>query len=45
MRAFTAGTLDPGLLVTHERPMAEAAAALDLVATGGPAVGKVLLRP
>ena len=45
LQAFASGTLDPGLLVTHELALEEATAGLDLVAAGGPDVGKVLLRP
>lgn len=45
VEAFGAGHLDPGLLVTHELDLAEAATALDLVASGAAGVGKVLLRP
>lgn len=43
--AFAAGVVDPGLLVTHELSLEDAAAGLDLVAAGGPDVGKVLLHP
>ncbi|WP_037333428.1 zinc-dependent alcohol dehydrogenase [Saccharomonospora piscinae] len=44
VRAFTAGTLDPALIVTHEFALAEAREALRLVARRDPAVVKVLLR-
>lgn len=44
VRAFSDGSLDPGLLVTHELPLEEAAQALELVERGD-GVGKVLLRP
>lgn len=43
--AFGAGTLDPGLLVTHELDLGDASAALDLVRSRAPRTGKVLLRP
>ena len=45
VHAFADGILDPSLLITHEPPLEDAGAALDLVARGGPGVGKVLLRP
>lgn len=45
LAAFSVGTLDPGLLVTHEFALDAATEALDLVAAGGPGTGKVLLRP
>ena len=44
IKAFELGHLDPGQLVTHELPMTDAAAAVDLVAGRRPDVGKVLLR-
>ena len=44
VRAFTAGLLDPAPLITHELPLEEFPAAVELVG-GGPGVGKVLLRP
>ncbi|MET0901969.1 MAG: alcohol dehydrogenase catalytic domain-containing protein [Acidimicrobiales bacterium] len=43
--AFVAGSLDPGVLVTHELELEDAKRALEMVAGGGPGVGKVLLRP
>jgi 2-desacetyl-2-hydroxyethyl bacteriochlorophyllide A dehydrogenase len=43
--AFKDQRLDPGLLVTHELGLDEAADALDLVARRPRGVGKVLLRP
>jgi 2-desacetyl-2-hydroxyethyl bacteriochlorophyllide A dehydrogenase len=43
--AFAADRLDPGVLVTHELDLDDAAHALDLVAGRRPGVGKVLLRP
>ncbi|GAB2609521.1 alcohol dehydrogenase catalytic domain-containing protein [Streptomyces capparidis] len=45
VRAFNAGVLDPAPLITHELPLEEYPAALDLLASGDPGVGKVLLRP
>ena len=45
VRAFRSGIVDPGVLVTHEFPLEQAADALELVARADPAVGKVLLRP
>jgi len=45
VRAFRDGTIDPGLLVTHELPLEQADYALELVARRDPTVGKVLLRP
>ncbi|GAA2449707.1 zinc-dependent alcohol dehydrogenase [Streptomyces glaucus] len=44
-RAFGAGLLDPLPLVTHELPLAEFPHAIELVGSGDPKVGKVLLRP
>jgi 2-desacetyl-2-hydroxyethyl bacteriochlorophyllide A dehydrogenase len=43
--AFRDGTLDPGVLVTHEVPLEDARRALELVSERDPTVGKVLLRP
>lgn len=43
--AFVAGTLDPSVLVTHELGLEEAERALEMIADGGPGIGKVLLRP
>ncbi|MGW2115184.1 zinc-dependent alcohol dehydrogenase [Streptomyces zhihengii] len=42
---FAAGLLDPMPLVSHQLPLAEFAQAIDLVGSGNPQVGKVLLRP
>ncbi|MGX9891584.1 zinc-dependent alcohol dehydrogenase [Streptomyces sp. NPDC002276] len=45
VRVFGAGLLDPLALVTHELPLAEFPQAIELVGSGDPKVGKVLLRP
>ncbi|MFR9798274.1 zinc-dependent alcohol dehydrogenase [Streptomyces sp. MS06] len=45
VRVFAAGLLDPVPLVTHELPLAGFSRAVELVGSGDPAVGKVLLRP
>ncbi|MFJ8360000.1 zinc-binding dehydrogenase [Streptomyces sp. NPDC093984] len=45
VRVFGAGLLDPSPLVTHELPLAEFPQAIELVGSGDPKVGKVLLRP
>ncbi|MFC9846410.1 zinc-binding dehydrogenase [Streptomyces sp. NPDC060223] len=45
VRVFGAGLLDPLPLVTHELPLAEFPAAIELVGSGDPKAGKVLLRP
>ncbi|MFJ9242759.1 zinc-binding dehydrogenase [Streptomyces sp. NPDC101776] len=45
VRVFGAGLLDPLSLVTHELPLAEFPQAIELVGSGDPKVGKVLLRP
>ncbi|MDO0927870.1 alcohol dehydrogenase catalytic domain-containing protein [Streptomyces sp. TG1A-8] len=45
VRMFGAGLLDPLPLVTHELPLTGFPQAMELVGSGGPAVGKVLLRP
>ncbi|MFI9149400.1 zinc-binding dehydrogenase [Streptomyces sp. NPDC053367] len=45
VRVFAAGLLDPVPLVTHELPLAEFSRAIELVGSGDPKVGKVLLRP
>ncbi|GAB2750857.1 zinc-dependent alcohol dehydrogenase [Streptomyces bullii] len=45
VRVFAAGLLDPLPLVTHELPLAEFSQAIELVGSGDPKVGKVLLRP
>lgn len=42
---FVTGNLDPGVLVTHEFSLNEIGLALDVAASAGPTVGKVLLRP
>ncbi|MFJ8660551.1 zinc-binding dehydrogenase [Streptomyces sp. NPDC093795] len=43
--AFQQGILTPGTLVTHEFPLEGYAEAVELVGSGDPTVGKVLLRP
>jgi threonine dehydrogenase-like Zn-dependent dehydrogenase len=45
VRVFAAGLLDPLPLVTHELPLEEFPRAIELVGSGDPGVGKVLLRP
>ncbi|MFJ9421156.1 zinc-binding dehydrogenase [Streptomyces sp. NPDC101249] len=45
VRVFGAGLLDPLPLVSHELPLDEFARAIELVGSGDPKVGKVLLRP
>jgi 2-desacetyl-2-hydroxyethyl bacteriochlorophyllide A dehydrogenase len=45
VRVFGAGLLTPGPLITHQLPLADYAAAIDLVGSGDPKVGKVLLTP
>ncbi|MFH0518919.1 zinc-binding dehydrogenase [Streptomyces sp. M41] len=45
VRVFAAGLLDPLPLVTHELPLREFPRAIELVGSGDPGVGKVLLRP
>ncbi|MFG2512824.1 zinc-binding dehydrogenase [Streptomyces sp. NPDC048584] len=45
VRVFAAGLLDPLPLVSHELPLAEFPQAIELVGSGDPKVGKVLLRP
>ncbi|MCX5420538.1 zinc-binding dehydrogenase [Streptomyces sp. NBC_00078] len=45
VRAFGAGLLNPLLLVTHELPLGEFPQAIELVGSGDPKVGKVLLHP
>lgn len=45
VRVFGAGLLDPLPLVTHELPLAEFSEAIELVGSGDPKVGKVLLKP
>ena len=39
------GLLDPLPLISHELPLAEFSQAIELVGSGDPKVGKVLLRP
>ncbi|MFD7678518.1 hypothetical protein ACFWE4_09460, partial [Streptomyces sp. NPDC060187] len=45
VRVFGAGLLNPTPLVTHELPLAAFAEAIELVGSGDPEVGKVLLKP
>lgn len=45
VRVFGAGLLDLLSLVTHELPLADFSEAIELVGSGDPKVGKVLLRP
>ncbi|MBO0514193.1 dehydrogenase, partial [Streptomyces beijiangensis] len=45
VRVFGAGLLDPVPLITHELALAEFPHAIDLVGSGDPKVGKVLLHP
>jgi 2-desacetyl-2-hydroxyethyl bacteriochlorophyllide A dehydrogenase len=45
VRVFGAGLLTPAPLITHRLPLAEFATAIDLVGSGDPKVGKVLLLP
>jgi 2-desacetyl-2-hydroxyethyl bacteriochlorophyllide A dehydrogenase len=45
VRAFASGVLDPGAVITHELPLAEAPAAFDLLADPSAGAVKVLLRP
>ncbi|MFG2571577.1 zinc-binding dehydrogenase [Streptomyces sp. NPDC048481] len=45
VRVFGAGLLDPLPLVTHELALADFSEAIELVGSGDPKVGKVLLRP
>ncbi|MET7284717.1 alcohol dehydrogenase catalytic domain-containing protein [Streptomyces sp. NPDC005573] len=45
VRMFAAGLLDPLPLVTHELPLSAFPEAVELVGSGDPKVGKVLLRP
>src|SRR5690606_1989092 len=45
VRVFAAGLLDPLPLVTHRLPLTAFARAIELVGSGDPAVGKVLLPP
>jgi threonine dehydrogenase-like Zn-dependent dehydrogenase len=43
--AFSAGTLDPGVLVTHELPLEEISSAFRLLDEQPEGLGKILLRP
>lgn len=45
VRAFGAGLLDPGPLITHEFPLERFGEAVALVGGGDPGTGKVLLLP
>jgi threonine dehydrogenase-like Zn-dependent dehydrogenase len=45
VRVFAAGLLDPRPLITHELPLGEFSRAIELVGSGDPKVGKVLLLP
>ena len=45
VRAFAAGLLDPTPLITHELPLDRDPQAFRADGSGGPEVGKVLLRP
>lgn len=45
VRVFGAGLLDPLPLITHELPLDGFREAIELVGSGDPMVGKVLLRP
>ncbi len=45
VRAFASGVLDPAAVITHELPLAEASAALDLLSDAEAGAVKVLLRP
>ncbi|MEU6536701.1 alcohol dehydrogenase catalytic domain-containing protein [Streptomyces sp. NPDC047000] len=45
VRVFGAGLLDPLQLVTHELPLSEFAQAIELVGSGDPKIGKVVLHP
>ncbi|MGX1882954.1 zinc-dependent alcohol dehydrogenase [Streptomyces sp. NPDC055287] len=45
VRAFRAGLIDPGPLITHEFPLEGFGDAVTLVGGGDPKTGKVLLRP
>ncbi|MCH0565225.1 zinc-binding dehydrogenase [Streptomyces sp. MUM 2J] len=45
VRVFAAGLLDPLPLVTHELPLAAFSRAVELVGSGDPTVGKVLVHP
>ncbi|WP_235980672.1 zinc-binding dehydrogenase, partial [Streptomyces albidus (ex Kaewkla and Franco 2022)] len=45
VRAFNSGLLDPAPVITHELPLTCFGEAIELVGSGDPGVGKVLLRP
>jgi threonine dehydrogenase-like Zn-dependent dehydrogenase len=45
VRAFTAGLLDLGPLVTHEFPLEDYSEAVALLGRGGDDVGKIILKP
>lgn len=45
VRAFSAGLLTTAPLITHRKPLSGFADAIELVGSGDPAVGKVLLHP
>ncbi|MET8450434.1 alcohol dehydrogenase catalytic domain-containing protein [Streptomyces sp. NPDC005209] len=45
VRVFGAGLLEPLPLVTHRLPLTQFSRAIELVGSGDPKVGKVLLRP
>lgn len=45
VRVFGAGVFDPLPLITHELPLHAFPEAIELVGSGDPTVGKVLLRP
>lgn len=45
VRVFCAGLLAPKPLITHQLPLTDFARAIDLVGSGDPGVGKVLLTP
>ncbi|MCF3131317.1 zinc-dependent alcohol dehydrogenase [Streptomyces olivochromogenes] len=45
VRVFGAGLLEPLPLVTHRLPLTQFSRAVELVGSGDPKVGKVLLRP
>ncbi|MFF6999141.1 zinc-binding dehydrogenase [Streptomyces sp. NPDC008313] len=45
VRVFAAGLLNPLPLITHELPLTAFSEAVELVGSGDPKVGKVLLRP
>jgi 2-desacetyl-2-hydroxyethyl bacteriochlorophyllide A dehydrogenase len=45
VRAFAAGVLDPGILITHEVPLDNPAEAFRILTEERPAVVKILLKP